>query len=471
MLKYKDTQCRGLVHSGHPHVAKDAGPVGSPAVAPVAMILCASAFDRARAQAGPTSGATLILLLFAFAALYFVANTLLTSTLVTLGVVAVLLFIGIAGSFKALMIGQFTDGVLGNLEVYRKGYVASIDSLPLNLNMQPAMVQKVEQVLGKMPGIDAYSERVKFGAMFSNFTETTSIRVNGVDPAKEAATIPLRPGRLIEGRKQPPLLKPGEILIPKLLAQGLKVKLGDTVVLVATNLQGSVNGKTFVVRGVLDSASGPSGRDGYIDINDARSLLRMTQPEVNEIAIRLKDPAQLDQVDAQLSRELATVANKDGKPVLEVHTWAELSPFSSIVKMIDLLTLFIKIMLVSIVLVSVLNVMIMAVYERIREIGTIAAIGTQPRRIMGLFLVEGLLLGVFGTVIGVALSLGAIFLLNLHKLSFAFGQQSHIVLAPAVGAGTVVTTCLVVIVVASLASLQPAWKAARMDPIAALRHV
>jgi putative ABC transport system permease protein len=398
-------------------------------------------------------------------------RTLLTATLITLGVVAVLLFIGVAGSFKALMIGQFTDGVLGNLEVHRKGYVASIDSLPLNLNMQPAMVQKVEQVLNKTPGIEVYSERVKFGAMFSNFTETTSIRVNGVNPAKEAATIPLMPGRLIEGSKQAPLLKSGEILIPKLLAQGLKVKVGDTVVLVATNLQGSVNGKTFVVRGVLDSASGPSGRDGYIDINDARSLLRMTQPEVNEIAIRLKDPAQLDQVDAQLGRDLAGVTNQQGKPVLEVHTWAELSPFSSIVKMIDLLTLFIKIMLVSIVLVSVLNVMIMAVYERIREIGTIAAIGTPPGRILSLFLTEGLLLGLGGTALGTAISLAVIYALHLHKIVFNFGMQEGLVLSPSVSVHDVVVIVVMVVVMALLASLQPAWKASRMDPVRALSHV
>ncbi|MGC1818068.1 MAG: ABC transporter permease [Casimicrobiaceae bacterium] len=398
-------------------------------------------------------------------------RTLLTSTLITLGVVAVLLFIGIAGSFKALMIGQFTDGVLGNLEVHRKGYVASIDNLPLNLNMQPAMVQKVEQVLARMPEIDAYSERVKLGAMFSNFTETTSIRVNGVDPAKEAATIPLMPGRLIEGSKQAPLLKPGEILIPKLLAQGLKVKLGDTVVLVATNLQGSVNGKTFVVRGVLDSASGPSGRDGYIDINDARSLLRMTQPEVNEIAIRLKDPAQLDQVYTQLSQALAGVVNPQDKPALEVHTWADLSPFSSIVKMIDLLTLFIKIMLVSIVLVSVLNVMIMAVYERIREIGMISAIGTPPGRILSLFLTEGLLLGLGGTALGTVISLVVIYALNLRKIVFNFGMQQGLVLAPSISARDVGMIVGTVLVIALLASLQPAWKASRMDPVRALGHV
>ena len=154
-----------------------------------------------------------------------------------------------------------------------------------------------------------------------------------------------------------------------------------------------------------------------------------------------------------------------------MHTWADLSPFASIARMIDLLTLFIKIMLVSIVLVSIMNVMVMAVYERIREIGTISAIGTPPRRILQLFLAEGLLLSVFGTLIGVALSLGAILLLNLRKVTFAFGQQDHIVLAPTIGASDVVTACVVVIVVAALASLQPAWKASRMDPIVALRHI
>ena len=77
----------------------------------------------------------------------FGRRTLLTSSLITLGIVGVLLFVAISGSFKSIMVGQFTDAMLGHLEVHRKGYVASIDSLPLNLNMQPAMVGKIEQVL------------------------------------------------------------------------------------------------------------------------------------------------------------------------------------------------------------------------------------------------------------------------------------------------------------------------------------
>ncbi|HEX9276291.1 MAG TPA: FtsX-like permease family protein [Casimicrobiaceae bacterium] len=401
----------------------------------------------------------------------FRRRTFLTATLVTLGIVAVLLFIATAGSFKTMMVGQFTDAVLGHLEVHRKGYVASIDNLPLNLNLRPAMVQRVEQVLGKLETVEAYSERVKLGAMFSNFTETTSIRVNGVDPDKEIATTPLLPERMIEGGKEGALLKQGEILIPTLLARGMKVTVGDTIVLVATNREGSVNGKTFVVRGVLSSISGPSGRDGYIHVDDARQLLRMQEPEIAEIAIRLKDPAQLDRVYAQLGAELSGVTGKEGMPVLEVHTWADLSPFASIVRMIDLLAVFIKVMLVSIVLVSVMNVMMMAVYERIREIGTISAIGSPPRRILSLFLTEGLLLGAGGAALGTAISLAIVYALNVWKVHFSFGQQQDLVLSPAVSAADVLTVVAMVVVMALLASLQPAWKASRMDPVTALGHV
>ena len=385
--------------------------------------------------------------------------------------VAVLLFIAVAGSFKSMMVGQITDSILGHSQVHRKGYVASIDSLPLNLNMKPQMVAKVEEALKANPAVETWSPRVKFGGMYSNFAETTSIRVNGIDPAREAATVPMLQGRMVEGPKDGALVEKGQIVIPLLLSRGMKTKVGDTVVVVATNRDGSVNGKTFVVRGITESISGPGGRDGYIHIDDARELLRMTEAEVSEIAVRLKDFSRLDKVSSQLRTGLESLTNKEGKPVLEVHTWDQLSPFATLARMIDMLTLFIKIMLVSIVLVAVMNVMIMAVFERIREIGTIAAIGTPPSRILSLFLAEGLMLGLVGTVVGTVLSLAAIFGINLWSPTFAFGQQQNLVMAPTIATGDVLTIAVLVVIVAIVASLQPAWKASRMDPISALRHV
>jgi putative ABC transport system permease protein len=398
-------------------------------------------------------------------------RTLLTAGLITLGVVALLIFVSTADAFKSVMVGSITDSMLGHLEIHRKGYTSAIDNLPLNLNLGTGALTKVEKILKEEPAIAAYSTRVKIGAMFSNFAETTSIRLNGVEPQAEDATVPALRKRILEGNQQGPLIALGQVMIPQLLAKGMKVKVGDSVVLVVTNASGSVNAKTFIVSAILDSVTGPGGRDGYIHIKDARELLRMDKPEAMEIAVRLKDFKQLNAVQERLLARLnAEVLNKDDKPVTELHLWSDLSPFATIVKMIDLLTTFIRVMLVAIVLISVMNVMLMAVYERIREIGTLAAIGTPPRKILGLFLGEGLLLGMAGAGVGILISLGLVGVFHAYPISFTFGRND-LLLRPDLALSELVLVFVLSLIVSALASLQPAWRAANMDPIQALRHV
>src|SRR5512139_4016074 len=112
-------------------------------------------------------------------------RTLLTASLITIGVIFILIFISVASSFKSMMISRTTDTMLAHIQVHKKGYVASIDNLPLNLNLRPQEIKKIENVIGKIPEIEAYSPRIKFGGLFSNFSETTNIRFNGVIPEKE----------------------------------------------------------------------------------------------------------------------------------------------------------------------------------------------------------------------------------------------------------------------------------------------
>ena len=118
-------------------------------------------------------------------------RTLLTASLVAIGVIFVLVFVAVSGSFKNMIISQITGSMLGHIQIHRKGYVASIENLPLTLNMKPQAVAKVEKVLKETPGIEAYSPRIKFGARFSTFAETTNIRLNGVYPEMEMKTVPL----------------------------------------------------------------------------------------------------------------------------------------------------------------------------------------------------------------------------------------------------------------------------------------
>jgi len=395
-------------------------------------------------------------------------RTLLTASLITIGVVFVLVFMSVSGSFKNMMIGQITDSMLGHLQVHRKGYVASIDNLPLNLNMKAGAAKRVEAVLDDRTEIAAWSPRIKFGGMFSNFAETTNIRLNGVIPEKEFATTPLLPSRILDGAKE---IKQGEILIPELLAKGMKVKVGDVVVIVATNKDGSVNGKQFKVGGILQSVTGPGGRDGYIHFDDAVEVLRMEEPEVSEIAIRLKKFDGLHNFTAALEARLTQELNKEGKPIFEVHTWEQLSPFYNVARMIDVMTFFIKLMLIAIVLISIMNVMIMAVYERIREIGTIAAIGTLPGKILSMFVIEGFCLGIVGAVIGNIVGIALVSIINMSRITFNFGMQQGLVLQATIKPADLFIISLTVIIVSVIASLQPAFKASRMEPIEALRHV
>lgn len=400
-------------------------------------------------------------------------RTLLTSLLITVGVVMVILFSGLSGSFKGMMIGQITDSNLAQMQIHKKGYVSSIDTMPLNLNLNQKGYKKIEKILMQQPDVAAYAPRIKLGAMLSNFTETTNIRINAIDPEKEVKVCPAIGDRILLKDKNMGeiFIKSGEVIIPEKLANGMKIKEGDSVVIVANNREGSVNGLNFIVSGIIEDVLGPQGKEGYMHIDDAQALLRMKEPEVTEVAIRLQNFDKLDTVFADLKSALAQYKNPKGKPAFEIHTWEKLSPFNNIAKMIDLMTVSMKIIMIAIVLISILNVMIMSVYERIREIGTMSAIGTAPGKIMTLFLAEGFSLGMISTLLGNIIGFGGIYILNIYKIRFSFGRMEDLILSPAINFSELYWVSAIVLLVSVFASLQPAYKASKMEPVDALRHV
>ena len=394
-------------------------------------------------------------------------RTILTASLITIGVIFVLVYAALSGSFKSYMVGQVTDSMLGHIQIHKKGYVASVDNLPLDKNLNEKQIHKIKELLDKNEFIESYTFRLKLGTMFSNYVASTSIRLNGISPKEESLTLPLFASRIqgIDASE----LKEGNIIVPELLAKGMNVEIGDTIVLVATNQKGSVNGLNFKVAGSIEPISGPGGRDGYIHINDVKKLLRLKGSEVSEIVIRLKDVKYLKQT-MQMLKPLSDMKNQKDKPVLEIHTWEKLSPFYNIVKMLDIMDISIKIILISIVLISILNVMVMSVYERIKEIGTIAAMGTTPSTITKLFLTEGLMLGIFGAIVGSVISYIIVFFINSIGLTFSFGRQDNLMLNPALNINEVLVVGLIVIIISLIASISPAIKAANLNPVDALRQ-
>ncbi|MCK4422264.1 ABC transporter permease [candidate division WOR-3 bacterium] len=393
-------------------------------------------------------------------------RTLLTIAIISVGVIAVLLFSALSGAFKNMMVGQITDSMLGHLQIHRKGYISSLDNLPLDKTIDAKQMKKMGEILDRIPRVEAYSKRILMGGMLSNYMETTNIKVAGINPKDESIVTPLLTSRIKKGE----MLKKGEILLPELVTKGMNLKVGQSIVLIVNNVDGSVNGQNLKIAGIVESVVGPTGKYGYIHIDDAVTVLRMDKPEFSEIAIRLNKISSLDKVTRQISLEFVEMKNKEGEPIFEVHSWKELSPFYNIAKMIDLMSLFINILLVAIVLISILNVMIMAVYERIKEIGTLTAIGTLPGKIRTMFLMEGLFLGFFGSVAGSIIGVILIIATKFAHITIAFGRNENILIDPAIPFDQMALITLVSTIVAVLASLQPAIKASHMDPIEALRY-
>ncbi len=391
-------------------------------------------------------------------------RTILTSTLIAFGVILVIVFGGLAISFKSQMIGIITNTSLGDLQIHKKGYVESIDNLPLNIHLTSEELESVEAKMKEMPEIEAYSPRIKFGAMISNYAQTSNIRLSAVYPEMEGKTVPDLVKRIKSKISDPVhFLRKGEILVPENLMKGLSLNVGDEVVIVATNQDGSVNGTTFRIAAMMENVLGPSGKDGYIHIDDASDLLRMEHPSIVEIAVHLKSFEQLDKVYNRIKKDFSSASK------FEVHTWEQLSPFASISRIVDILILLVKFILISIVLVSILNIMTMSVYERIGEIGTIAAIGTPPAKILSLFIIEGFAMGLLSTITGIILSLSILLILSMIKIDFTFGQMD-LTLNPGIPVSEIILTTIIVMIISIIAAFQPAYKASKMEPVDALAH-
>src|SRR3972149_6449812 len=99
-------------------------------------------------------------------------RTLLTVSLITIGVVFVLVFISVSGSFKNMMIGQITDSLVGHIQVHRKGYLAAIENMPLDLNLKFSEFKQLENTHSNLSEAEASSPRIILGSMLSNFVAT-----------------------------------------------------------------------------------------------------------------------------------------------------------------------------------------------------------------------------------------------------------------------------------------------------------
>jgi putative ABC transport system permease protein len=268
-----------------------------------------------------------------------------------------------------------------------------------------------------------------------------------------------------EGRR----LKPedlGAMLLSPDFADQLGVEEDDPLVVTATTVDGLLNTRNVEVVGLYS----PLGIGGRIVIAPV-SFIQMVRhtDRFASIAVKLADQHATGEVALRLQRTL----EDNDLPGLKVRTWMELADFYHQVGLfLDSIFGFVSLVIFLLVFFSVLEGLTMAFFERIREVGTVRAIGTKRCEIFGVFLSEGVFLGFFSGLAGVALGWGIGGLINIAGLTWISpigGVQMPFRIT--LGLGIASMPFLVALGATAISAIYPAYQAAKLEIANALRFV
>ena len=274
--------------------------------------------------------------------------------------------------------------------------------------------------------------------------------------------------RLLEGRD---ILQRGatEVVLAEGVAKKLRAKVGDRLTILAATRGGGMNAVDLVVVGISTSGIGAIDNIGiYLDLDLVKQLLNVQ--DVPQLIVTVDQTENTTQVrDRILSLRLP-----GGKPPA-LRTWEQIADYYRQVRDFYItLVRVIKAIVIAVVVFSIVNTMLMTVFERFREIGTLRAIGTRKRGIVGLFLAEGAVLGVLGGVLGVLLAYlvawilnraGGIYIPPPPGMSKGYNAEFWIT------AGSAAEAFALAVVVSTLSSIYPSRKAVGISVADALRYL
>ncbi len=262
---------------------------------------------------------------------------------------------------------------------------------------------------------------------------------------------------------------PAGVVVGRRLARALDLAVGDELVVLSQTADGGIANDLYAVRGVLDSVSEGVDRSAVFLTAAAFRELFVMPTGAHEIVLRKPDELELAAA-LEIAQGLA--------PDLDTRSWRSLVPtlatyLDSARQMMGIISAIIYI----VVAILILNAMLMAVFERIREFGVLKALGVEPRQVLSLVFAESALQTGLALALGLALSVPTLwYLVEFGIDTGALGGVSVIgatfatVWQAAVSPFTFVTPSLTLIVLVLLAVIYPALKAARISPVEAMRH-
>ncbi len=387
-------------------------------------------------------------------------------SLVTIGITAVgvagVLFFGGFALFTYQSLEEFSSRQQGHVLLAHADFFDHEEETPMALGL--ADWQRLRAELSSDAQVRRVLPRIHFSGLISNGEKSAIFIGEGVDPRYEFTIS----GPFLEV-SDGDALAPGshplpEVMLARDLARNLRVGVGSVLTLLSTTRDGALNGLDVRVAGIF--ATGVPEMDKrklMVALDTAQALL--ASKRVSTLSVYLHNLAD--------TRAFQT-ATAQRYPFLATRNWSDLAFFYHKVRdLYDRIFTVMGSIIIAVVLLAVANTMSMAVMERTREIGTLAALGTLPGRLLANFVMEAAIIGLLGSALGMILAGGATLYLDLFEVmmppppGMTNGYPLHIAFSPGLYARTAAIMTAVTMIGAAVA----ARRGVKKTIVEALAHV
>jgi ABC-type lipoprotein release transport system permease subunit len=394
-------------------------------------------------------------------------------SLITIGGLALafaflIALVGFGRGLSIQMLRNGTELMAGHIQVHDRGYLPDRPLYRTIGGPDGADWRSLIERLRRNPKVRAVAPRIYGAALLSTGNKSSGAQLVGVEPASERAL-----SRVVTARTAASMSASGSIVVGELLAADLGARIGDEVAVVTQAADGTLGNALFRIAGTLRTGLPEFDRSlAVMRLDDAAQLLALSPERIHEIAVRIDNPMEAPAFARRLTSGMQL------PPGAEAQSWRELLPqLGGYVEQVNAVNRFIVVLVVLFASMGVLNTMMMATFERVREFGVLNAVGMGPASIVGSVLVESFLLASLGLAGG--LGLGWLMMQYLMtrgvNLEWWTGQiaMAQTRLDPIVKAAWdwhVIPCAAVSLALAAVAAAYwPARKATRVDPVEALR--